>query len=104
MAEFENERLGVKMVLPDKLTIRQNLAFRSAAAISFGTPKLFEAYWEATVPIIEEWECELIPDPAMVNLDDADDPDGARKASIMQWTGNTAVGHIGAIGAVPKND
>lgn len=104
MADFENESLNVKMTLPDKLSIRQNLMFRSAAATSYGTPFLFERYWAATVPLLENWECKLIPDPTDVNLDDADDPDGVEKTSIIQWAGNTAAGHIGKLGVVPKND
>lgn len=101
MAEYESERLGVKFELPDKLTIAQQLSFRSALFLSRDKDK-FRRFWDGAVELIvpESWKCEIIPDFKTLDLDVETD---GRMVDIVHFVGTTTAGHLAAIGAVPKN-
>ena len=98
MAEYENEGLGVKFALPDTLTVRQQLLWRGGIALSGGS--VFIRGWEGAKHLVEDWECEMIPDPLAFNLDDETDP---AYADIVQYVANATYGHINDLEAVPKN-
>lgn len=101
MAEYKSERLGVKFELPDKLTVAQQLSFRSALFLSADRDK-FRRFWDGAVELIvpNSWESEVIPDYKAVNLDEETD---GRMVDIIHFVGTTTAGHLAAIGAVPKN-
>ena len=100
MAEYESTKLGVKFSVPDELNIRQQVSFRSELFLSKDMER-FERFWIGAQHLIEEWECELIPDRAELNLATETNP---AIADIVNWTGTTMAGHLAMIGAVPKND
>ena len=90
MARYENEALGVSFELPERMSVRKQLEFRSRIANARGESS-YTRFWEAAAVIVDKWQCELIPDPAALDLDTADDP---RVADIVQWAANTVAGHI----------
>ena len=54
MIEKKNERLGVSFQLPDRVTVRQQLAYYSGAGLAVGD-ELFERYWQGAKAIITDW-------------------------------------------------
>lgn len=99
MAEFKNESLGLSFTLPDKPTVRQQMTYMSEAAFAFGKQR-FEQYWLGAVAIVQDWKCDLVPDPARLNLDEATDP---RVADIVMWVGWEVKEYITRLDNVPKN-
>ena len=98
MAEYESEALGVKFTLPDKLTVFQQLAWRGRTAVGEGG--VFIRMWNGAVELIQDWECELIPDPKKLDMNAEED--GAI-TDIVQFVANSTASHITALGLVPKN-
>lgn len=101
MAHYENEALGISFEVPDRFTVREQLAFRAAVAEARGESS-YVRYWTAAqaVAVIQEWVCELVPDPAALDLDAAED---SRVADVVQWTANTVAGHMLKLETPPKN-
>lgn len=97
MAEFKNEKLGVRLVIPDRPTVRQQLAYFSEAGLAQGR-ELFERYWLAARALITEWECEACA--LDVDIDKADEP---RIASVVLWAGMQVKIHMDALERIPKN-
>ena len=100
MAEYESENLGVKFSIPDELTIKDQLSFRSALWLSQDGER-FARFWAGAQHLIDEWECELIPDRAALDLQTETNP---AIADIVNYVGTRTAGHLAMIGAVPKND
>lgn len=99
MAEYRSDALGVKFELPDRVTVRQQLAFRSRVAV-VQPDEAFVAYWLAALGLLSDWECERVPDPAALNMDEAVEP---AVADIVQYTANTAAAHMLALRHPGKN-
>lgn len=99
MAEYKNERLGVSFELPDRVTVRQQLAYRGQVALAT-SEDTFAVHWKAVLPLLENWQCEKAPDPKAVNLDEETDVD---VADVVTWTANMAAGHMLALRSTPKN-
>jgi hypothetical protein len=106
----ENKSLGVSFVLPERISVRRQLQYRQAIAFSFdvgedgqlrtGNNDLYERYWRGAQYVIEDWQCELIPDVANLDFDKADNP---RIADIVFWVSNQVAGHMEDIKAISKN-
>lgn len=99
MAHYESQTLGVSFEVPDRFSVREQLAFRAAVVDAEGQTN-YERYWQAAQTIVTTWSCELIPDPAALDLDAADD---YRIANIVQWAANTVAGHMLRLETPPKN-
>ena len=99
MAHYEHEELGVSFDVGDRFTVREQLAFRSRIFETAGE-SAFIRYWHAAQAVIQEWTCELVPEPAALDLDAADD---SRIADIVQWTANTVAGHMSRLETPSKN-
>lgn len=98
MAHYENEALGVSFDVADRITVREQLAFRQAI-FNKNAESTYERYWAGAVKVLKEWQCELVPDPTALDLDEADD---ARIADIVQWTANIVAGHMAELRTPPK--
>ena len=99
MAEYKNEELGVRFTMPDKPTVRQMLRYRSLTPVPGRNPGLYEEYWYAVSELIDEWECEVVPEKG-ADLDALDD---MRAVDIIAWVIHSGVGHMNRLGDVPKN-
>ena len=93
--EFTRQNPSARFVVPDKITVRQQLAYFSAG---MDAPVL-ERYWQAAVPLISEWECPIFPDNK-ASLDDATNP---QVTAILVWAGLQVKRHIDSMDDVPKN-
>lgn len=98
MASFENEKLGARFSVSDRITVRQQLAYLGARQFSDAS-EAFERSWRAALPLIEGWECALIPDPQALNLDEASDP---RVTSVILWAAGKVAAHVAELDRVPK--
>lgn len=95
---YENETLGVVFTLPDTFTVRQQLAYRSKIAQA-ADESAFVRVWLGAVSVMQDWQCEHVPDPAALDLDATDD---RKTADIVQWTANTVAGHMADLETPPK--
>lgn len=95
MKTYTNEELGVSFALAEEFTNREMLNLRS---------RIFEAgeesdsfairYWIAAIPLLNDWECKAIPDPASFDLDAFG---SWNTANIVGWVANTvAAGQVWA--------
>jgi hypothetical protein len=98
VATFTNDRLGASFTLPDRPSVRQQLAYFSEAGIARGQ-ELFERYWRGALTIIQDWKCAALPDPN-IDLDALDDP---KATEVILWAGIAAKNHMDALDNVPKN-
>lgn len=99
MAKYENEALGVAFELPDKITVRQQLRFRSAIAFS-GESAVYERFWRGALQIMTEWTCERWPDAKAIDLDAEDDPE---LVTLIEYVGDQVSLHMLELRSVPKN-
>lgn len=98
MPERSNEALGVSFRLPDRLTVRQQLAYYSAR-LADGQGDQFAALWRGALALVEDWRCESLPDPRGADLDALYDP---RITGVVLWTGTTVSAYVRELEAVPK--
>lgn len=100
MAEYKHPSLPVKFSLPDKLTVRDQLAYYSAVGDAFGEPTWIR-YWRGASELVRDWECELIPNIKELDIDAETNPD---IATIAIWVGKQVVGILTEMESVPKNE
>ena len=98
MIEKKNERLGVSFQLPDRVTVRQQLAYYSGAGLAVGD-ELFERYWQGAKAIITDWKCEALPD-IHADLGSLTDP---KATDVILWAGMEVKRHMESLDSVPKN-
>lgn len=96
---YENEAMAVSFEIAERFTVREQLAYRAAVVAAVGETG-YVRYWQAAQTIITDWTCELVPDPAALNLDEVYD---VAIADLIQWTANTVAGHMIGLETPPKN-
>ena len=95
--EYKNESLGVSFSVPDTVTVRQQLAYYSEAAMAFGED-LFPRLWAGARTLIRDWQCEAVP----LNVDiDADT--NPKAGPVMIWASLRVKEHVDKLGNVEKN-
>ena len=97
MPEFKNAKLGVTFRVPDHPTVRQQLAYFSEAGMARGS-QMFERLWLGALTLMEDWECELLPDPK-VDLDGLTDP---KVVQVLLWSGLNVEVHMNQLEEIPK--
>lgn len=95
--EYKNE--ACSFTIPDKPTVRQQLAYVGAASGLRGA-EMFLRLWEGAVDMLADWECKLIPDLEEFDLDEADNP---AITEVIIWVGIQVRNHMNALDEVPKN-
>lgn len=95
--EFTRQKPSARFVVPDKITVRQQLAYFSAA----DNPNVptFERFWLAALQLISEWECELFPDQT-VSIDEITDP---KITNVIIWAGVKVRNHINSLDEISPN-
>lgn len=97
MADFENQELGVRFTVPDRITVRQQLLYMGTLATREGDDILVRQ-WAAARTLIQDWHSEMFPDPA-ADLDSVED---RRIAKTLIWAGRTVLDHVIGLDAIPK--
>lgn len=96
--EFAREEpVKVRFVIPDKITVRLQMAYYSEAT-GVIRQNHFERLWYGARAIMQEWECELFD--KNINLDEVDDP---RITEIIVWASAQVKVYINNLEAIPKN-
>ena len=98
MAEYRNDKLGVRFEVADTITVRKQLAYRSARQF-LSVEDTYAAHWRAALLLIEGWQCETVPDPKALDLDAVTDP---QMTYIVLWAAGEVAGHVAGLDSVPK--
>ncbi len=80
--KIENEKLGVSFSLPKKLNVRQQLGIKSRMVLMYDINDYYMIFWQAVLPIIEDWQCDRIPSPADIDMNNETDP---QVTDIIVW-------------------
>ena len=96
--EYTNGGLGVRLVVKDRPTVREQLRYRGELGTGPMGAQVFERLWLGAKVIITEWECEHIALDA--NLDELD---SKRAAEVIEWAGIVVFGFMETLDGVPKN-
>jgi hypothetical protein len=95
--EYKNEELKARFVVPDKITVRTQLAYYSE--ISLGTSSTHvEKLWNGARLLIQDWECPAFP--LDTDLDKVDDP---KIAEVIMWAALEVKKHVNNLETIPKN-
>ncbi len=97
--EFKNEKLNCRFTVPDRPTVRQQLAFYSEFSEATGAER-FERLFEAARPLITAWDCPALPKLEEIDLDKLDNPS---QAQVMVWAAQAVLSHFNKLEDVPKN-
>jgi hypothetical protein len=97
--EFENKDLNVKFSVPESMSVREYLRYISATTSFSEDFEEYARYWEGAKQLIDEWECELIPD---INKS-IDEMHTLDQTNIVVWVGIQVKLHVNAIGNAEKN-
>lgn len=108
MAEYKNEQLGVKLTIPDTVSIRKQLQYRRAIGnawaseliVKEGEDNFYPLFFAGAKVVIEDWECERLPVLNGLNFDEVTNP---RIADIVFWMCDIVAGHMNRLDEVPKN-
>ena len=96
--EFKREdSLKIRFVIPDRPTVRQQMAYFSEATGTNSTTHL-ERLWLGARTLIQEWECDLFKHD--VDLDDVNDP---QITDAMLWVAVQVRGYLNKLNELPKN-
>ena len=96
-AEFKDKERGVRFTLPEKINVRDQLRYFDGLADDEVSD--LERYWLAAVAIIQDWECEKLPD-RNIDLGELHDID---VTGIVIWTGTTVLNYMNRSEGTPKN-
>lgn len=96
----ENKVLGVSFTLPDTPTVREQLKIDSRMALLFSVDDWYLVYFQAINHVINDWECEKVPNPKDLLVENETDPD---ITAIIVWTCKTVQDWRNNLGNVPKN-
>lgn len=99
MAEYRNEALGARFTLPDRPSVRQQLAFYSEAGAIVRGPDLYERIWRGALTLMSDWECSALPDPHV----DPETLTDQRAARVIMWAANVTLGHMNRLEELDPN-
>jgi len=95
--EITRQNPSARFTVPDKITVRQQLAYFSASVAP--DRAMLERYWLAAIPLINDWQCGILPD-INTDLDSITDPHATQ---VIIWAGLEVKKHIDMLGEVSKN-
>jgi len=91
------ERENCTFTVPDRPTVRQQLAWFSAAS-GKDPEDTMARYWEGAKQLIESWDCEIL------NLDDdIDQLTNPSQTTVIIWAGLQVMAHMNKLEDIPKN-
>ena len=102
--EFYNEALGCRFSLPEPFRLRHVERYdagrdRARAAGAQFPPSI---NWVGALEIIEDWECEALPDPHELSPDALADVHGV-PLQVVMWIGSQVNVYVLAKLYIPKN-
>lgn len=97
--EYNNESLGVSFALPKRITIRQHLQIKSRMVMLSSLDDYYMVFWQAIMPVIEDWRCDVIPKPEDLDFNS----DDVTISKVIMWVCNTGSGWLNDLESVEKN-
>jgi len=98
MPVFEFEDPKVKVTIVDEPTVEQQLTFTYGLMRARQADNYFVRQWDAVLPLITEWECEIFPDRS-VPLSELTDP---QITEVVIWVCSRVSEFINNLGEVSK--
>lgn len=96
--QFQREEpVKIRFTIPDRPTVRQQMAYYSEATGVTSKAHL-ERLWLGARSLILEWECDLFKHD--VDLDEVTDP---QVTDIMLWVAIQVRNYLNGMGELPKN-
>lgn len=95
--EFSRQNPSARFSVPDRITVRQQLTYYSEARVALRP--LFERLWAGALPLITNWECEVMPDPQT----DLDSISATTVTQVIVWAGLEVKGYLDSLDEMPKN-
>lgn len=98
--EFRNEKPKCVFAVPEKITVRQQLAYYSAAG-TVDKNMILENSWSAAKQIIvpQSWKCEVMPD-INASLEELTSP---LATEVILWAGAKVREYLSDFENLPKN-
>lgn len=102
--EFKTDKWGgARFTVPDDPTVYQLIEFDSVRYKADGLPSIL-ILWEMAKTLIDEWECEILPDISISLLDMQGMSENAHNASkIIEWAGVIVSAYRRGLENIPKN-
>lgn len=97
--KYTNDDLKLSFTVGDRPTVRQQLEYMGAA-VTLGGKDLFLALWRGALVLIQDWECELIPDPHKLDLEKVSD---LKVTEAVTWAGMRVREFVNSLDELPKN-
>lgn len=95
--EYKNDALEVRMVVKDKFSVREQLAYRGRVRLVDNGDMYIDA-WESGKPFITEWEC-----PHVKPEDDIDNLDSSKATDVISWAGMQIFVHMQTLDEIDPN-
>jgi hypothetical protein len=95
--KFANEELKTTFEVPDRPTVRQQLAYYAARS-DYDTNRL-ESGWYGARALMQNWQSEIMPD-MMTDLESLTNPSQTR---LILWAGVEVFKFFMALEDMPKN-
>jgi hypothetical protein len=92
------EKDGTSFEVPDKPTVRQQMAYMGAAVGRMDAHFLIKL-WEGAKEIVTYWKCDLMPD-MRTDIDTISDP---AIVDVLIWVCLTTQTHMQKLERIPKN-
>ena len=100
MAEYQNEKLETSFSISDKLTVRQQLAWRSRLTMEQASePDYFIRFWLATRSLLDNWQSPHIEDPMTFDIDKSTDP---KASNVIFWAVDEISFHLNSLESLEK--
>ena len=100
MAEYKNEKLETSFSISDKLTVRQQLAWRSRLTMEQASePDYFIRFWLATRNLLDNWQSQHIEDPMTFDIDVSTDP---KASNVIFWAVDKISDHLNSLESLEK--
>lgn len=88
---------GIEFHIPDRPTVRQQLAYISATT-GVDPERHLERLWNGAKTLIENWQCDLFKFD--VNLDEVTNP---KISELILWASIQVRSYINGLEEIPKN-
>ena len=96
--EYKNEEYKTSFTVPDRVTVRAQMAYYSESARA-GGDELFMRLWFGARTLIQNWQSELLPD-LHTDLETVTDP---TVTAVLMWAAMRVQEHINKLETLPKN-
>lgn len=97
---IEHEKIGFSFEIADRITVREQMHYRSATAGVLESDEKYVTLWRAALPLITAWQAALVPEPDKLDLDKVYDP---AVANLVMEVGAAVWLHMRKLEDLPKN-